>query len=60
MAISLSVKPVDADKPLKKIKPFDTNLELTMSNLAKGRIILKFNNSDLMQKNYSLYSNFIE
>ena len=28
-----------------KIKPFDTNLEPTMSNLANGRVILKFNNS---------------
>ena len=28
-----------------KIKPFDTNLEAIMSNLANGRVILKFNNS---------------
>ena len=27
------------------IKPFDTNLELTMSNLVNGRINFKFNNS---------------
>ena len=27
-----------------KIKPFDTNLELTMSNLANGRAILRFGN----------------
>ena len=31
-----------------KIKPFDTNLEPTMSNLANGRVILKFNNSVLV------------
>ena len=31
-----------------------------MSNLGNGRIILKFNNSVLVQQNYSsLYSNFI-
>ena len=34
----------------KKIKPFDTNVELTMSNLANGRVTLEFNNSVLMQK----------
>ena len=28
-----------------KIKSFDTGLEPTMSNLAKSRVILKFNNS---------------
>ena len=33
-----------------KIKPFDTNLEPTMPNLANGRIKLKFNNSVLVQK----------
>ena len=27
-----------------KIKPFDTNLELSMSNLANGRVILKVTN----------------
>ena len=43
-----------------KVKPFDTNLEATMSNVANGRVILKFNNSVLVQKNpSSLYSNFI-
>ena len=42
------------------IKPFDTNLEPTMSNLANGRVILKFNNSILVQKSFSsMYSNFI-
>ena len=41
-------------------KPFDTNLKTTMSNLANGRVILKFNNSVLLQKKFSLwYSNFI-
>ena len=45
---------------LKKIKPFDTNLQLAMSNLANGRGILTFNNSGLVQKNSSsLFSNFI-
>ena len=44
----------------KNIKPFDTYLEPTMSNLANGRVILKFNNSVLLQKDFSsLYSNFI-
>ena len=43
-----------------KIKPFNTNLELTMSNLANGRVILKFSNSVLVQKSsFSLHSNFI-
>ena len=32
-----------------KIKPFDTNLDPTMSNLANGQIKLKFNNSVLVQ-----------
>ena len=32
------------------IKPFDTNFEPTMSNLANGRVILKFNNSVLVRK----------
>ena len=43
-----------------KIKPFVTNLEPTMPNLVNGRVILKFNNSVLVQENSSsLYSNFI-
>ena len=43
-----------------KIKAFDTNLEPIMSNLASGRVILKFNNSVLVQKNSSsLHGNFI-
>ena len=43
-----------------KIKLFDTNLEPTMSNLANGRVTLKFNNSVLVQKSPSLlYCNFI-
>ena len=43
-----------------KIKPFDTNLEPTMSSLANGKIILKFKNAVLVQKIFSsLYSNFI-
>ena len=42
-----------------KIKPFDTSLEPKMSNLVNGRVILKFNNSCLLQKSSSLYSNFI-
>ena len=43
-----------------KIKPYDTNLEPTMSNLANGRVTLKFNNFILKQKiSSSLYSNFI-
>ena len=35
-----------------KIKPFDTILEPTITNLASGRVILKFNNSVLVQKSY--------
>ena len=43
-----------------KIKPYDTNLEPTMSNLANGRVILKFNIPVLVQSIFSsLYSNFI-
>ena len=43
----------------KKIKPFDTNLEPTMSNLANGRINLKFKTSVLKLKMFSsLYSDF--
>ena len=43
-----------------KIKPFDTDLEPTISYLADDRIILKFSNSDLvLKKSSSLYSNFI-
>ena len=43
-----------------KIKPYDTNLEPTMSNLANRRVTLKFNNFILVQKiSSSLYSNFI-
>ena len=38
-----------------KFKRFDTNLEPTMSNLANGRVTLKFNKSVLVQKkNYFL------
>ena len=43
-----------------KIKPFNINLGSTMSNLANGRLILKFKNSVSVQKcSSSLYSNFI-
>ena len=31
-----------------KIKPFDTDLEPTMSNLGNGRVNLKFDNSALV------------
>ena len=34
-----------------EIKTFDTNLEPTVSNLANGIIILKFNDFILMRKN---------
>ena len=41
-------------------KQFDSNLDLTMFNLANGKVILKFNNSVLVQKiSSSLYSSFI-
>ena len=41
-----------------KIKPLDTNLEPTMTNLANCKVNLKFSNSDLVQKTFSLfYSN---
>ena len=44
-----------------KIEPFDTSLDPIMSNLANGRVILKFNSFVLVQENSSLssYSNFI-
>ena len=43
-----------------KIKPLDTNLELSTSNLAIDKSILKFNNSALVQKIFSsLHSTFI-
>ena len=43
-----------------KMKPLDTNLEPTISNLANHRVILRFNNSLLVKKSStSLYSNFI-
>ena len=32
----------------KKIKPYDANLAPTMTNIANGRVSLKFNNSVLM------------
>ena len=42
------------------MEPFNTNLQPTMSNLANGRVILKSNNSVLVQKSFfSYYSNFI-
>ena len=34
-----------------KIKLIDTNLAPTMSNLANGKVSLKFNNNVLAQKN---------
>ena len=37
-----------------KGKQLDANLELTMSILANGRVILKFNNSVLVPKNPNL------
>ena len=41
-----------------KTKPFDTNLEPSMSNLANARVNLKFDNSVIVQKKFfSLYSN---
>ena len=44
----------------KNIKPFDINLEATISNLANGRVNSKFNNFVLVQKSFSSsYSNFI-
>ena len=46
--------------PAKRIKPFNNNLELIISNLANGRRILKLISSVLVQRNsFSLYSNFI-
>ena len=43
-----------------KIKLFGTKLEPAMSNLSNGRVILKFHNFALVQKNSSsLYTNFI-
>ena len=43
-----------------KIKPFDTNFEPAISNLANGGVNLKFNSSILVQKSFSsMYSNLI-
>ena len=43
-----------------KTKPFDSDLESAMSNLANGRVNLKFNNSVLVQIMFSsLYGHFI-
>ena len=43
-----------------KGKPFDFSLASTMSCLANSEVSMKFNNSVLVQQNYSsLYSNFI-
>ena len=33
-----------------KVELFDTNLRPNMSNLSNGKLILKFNNSVLLQK----------
>ena len=38
-----------------KIKPIDIELELTMSNLANGRVYLKFKNPVFVQKNFSSF-----
>ena len=44
----------------KKIKPFATGLEVTISNLANGRENIRFSNSVLVQESfYSLYSNLL-
>ena len=37
-----------------KIKPFNTNLEPTISNLANGTVNLKFNNSALVEKIFNI------
>ena len=40
------------------LKPFGTNLELTISKLTNSRVVLYFNNSALVQKiSSSLYNN---
>ena len=39
------------------INPLDTNLEPTMSNLTNGKLILKFNNSVIVQKKISMVLN---
>ena len=41
-----------------KIKLFDTSLELTKSNLANGRVTLKFNNSVLVEKSSCIATSF--
>lgn len=44
----------------KKNKPIDINLSPTRTNLANGRVTIKFNNSVLVQTNSSsLHSNLI-
>ena len=51
---------ISTRKSSETVKPFNTNLEPTMSNLANGRVILKFSNSVFVQQSSSLfYSNLI-
>ena len=51
---------ISTETSFEKMKPFNTNAQLTMSNLANGRVILTFNNSVLVQESSSsLHSNFI-
>ena len=47
------IKWISTGISFKKIKLFDTNLKPTTSNIANGRVILKFNNPVPMQKNFS-------
>ena len=43
---------ISTDISPKKLNRFDPSLAPVMSNLANGRINIKFNNSVLVQKNY--------
>ena len=55
---SNKTKHLQAEKKI--FKPFHTQLEPTLSNLANGRVILKLNNTVLVENSFSsLCSNFI-
>ena len=43
---------ISTEITFEKVKPFYTNLEQTMSNLANCRVTLKFNNFVLVEKSY--------
>ena len=46
---------ISTEAASKEIKPFESNLEPNMYNLANSRATLKFNNSALVQKRSSSF-----